>query len=259
MKFCFEKLPSHTSHKLQPCDVGAFRPLKTAYREQVEQLYRKGANTVGKQHFTLLYSRARNLAFTSQNIKSGWSQARLYPFDPDRVLSEIQKPQAETIVPQTTNMTANLVSHNNMLRTPVTYESLTHIQTMIKQGTALNSPSKHRFQKLANAAEKAFADRAILLDENKLLFEQNNEKTTRSSTKSTVTGTAKIMAYDDIVEAQRKRDVKESTAAGVKKASRKRQDPPTGECKRPRLDELEYGRREIKALGLEDYCSVLRF
>jgi hypothetical protein len=130
---------------------------------------------------------------------------------------------------------------------------------MIEQGTALNSPSKHRFQKLANAAEKAFADRAILLDENKLLFEQNNEKTTRSSTKSTVTGAAKIMAYDHIVEAQRKRDVKESTAAGVKKASQKRQDPPTGECKRPRLDELEYGRREIKALGLEDYCSVLRF
>ena len=38
MTFCFEnniilcRLPSHTSHKLQPCDVGVFSSLKTAYR-----------------------------------------------------------------------------------------------------------------------------------------------------------------------------------------------------------------------------------
>lgn len=39
LQFCFEnniilcRLPFHTSHKLQPCDVGVFGPLKTAYRE----------------------------------------------------------------------------------------------------------------------------------------------------------------------------------------------------------------------------------
>jgi hypothetical protein len=51
------RLPSPTSHHLQPCDVGIFGPLEIAYREQVENLYRGGANTVGKQHFTYLYSR----------------------------------------------------------------------------------------------------------------------------------------------------------------------------------------------------------
>jgi hypothetical protein len=50
---------------------------------------------------------------------------------------------------------------------------------------------------LANAAEKAFADRAILLDENLLLFEQNN-------------GKAKVLSYEDIVEAQRQCDMKEA-------------------------------------------------
>lgn len=130
----------------------------------MEQLYRGGANTVGKQHSTLLYSRARNLAFTPRNIESGWYKAGLYPFDPDRVFNEIQKPQAEAIVPQTANVTADLISHNDMLRTPVTYESLADIRTMIQQGTALHSPHKYRFEKLANVAEKAFADRAILLD-----------------------------------------------------------------------------------------------
>ena len=42
LEFCFEnnmllcRLPSHTSHELQPCDVGVFAPLKTAYLDQVE-------------------------------------------------------------------------------------------------------------------------------------------------------------------------------------------------------------------------------
>ncbi len=216
MKFCFEnnirlcRLPSHTSHKLQPYDISVFGALKTAYREQAEHLYRGGADTVGKQHFTLLYSRARNLAFTPRNIKSGWCKARLYPFDPDRVLNEINKPQAESIVPQTANVTADVISYNDMLHTPMTYESLAHLRMVIEQGTALNSPYKPYFKKLANATDKALADRAILHNENRVLFEQNNEKTTRSSIRSTVTGTAKVMTYEDIIEAQRKRDVKEA-------------------------------------------------
>jgi hypothetical protein len=52
------RLPSHTSHKLQPCDVGVFGPLKIAYREEVERLYLGGSNMIEKQHFTLLCDRA---------------------------------------------------------------------------------------------------------------------------------------------------------------------------------------------------------
>ncbi|KAL8695782.1 MAG: hypothetical protein Q9201_007958, partial [Fulgogasparrea decipioides] len=114
-----------------------------------------------------------------------------------------------------------------------------------------------QFQKLANAAEKAFADRAILLDKNKLLFEQNNEKTTRSSTRSTVVGTAKVMTYDDILEVQRKRDMKEARTTGAKIAGRRRQTTATGRSRKSCVEELEYGRHEIKALGLKKYCSVL--
>ena len=63
--FCFEnniilaRLSSHSSHKLQPCDVGPFGPLKIYYWEEVEQLYRGGSQHVGKPHFTQLYDRTR--------------------------------------------------------------------------------------------------------------------------------------------------------------------------------------------------------
>jgi hypothetical protein len=74
LEFCFKnniilcRLPSHTSHKLQPCDVGVFAPLKEAYCNKADRLFQGGANTVGKQHFTSLYSPAREKAFTKRNI-----------------------------------------------------------------------------------------------------------------------------------------------------------------------------------------------
>ena len=81
----------------------------------------------------------------------------------------------------------------------------------------LDGPSKFRLEKLANAAEKAFADRAILFDKNCLTFQQNNEATSRQLTRSTVVGKAKVMSYDDIVKAQVKRDAKE---AGIENRTR---------------------------------------
>lgn len=98
LEFCFEnnitlcRMPSHTSHKLQPCDVGVFGPLKTSYREQVERMERGGVNTIGKQHFTYLYSPARENSLTKRNILAAWRGSGLFPFNPDRVLANIPTP-----------------------------------------------------------------------------------------------------------------------------------------------------------------------
>jgi hypothetical protein len=64
------RLPSYTSHKLQPYDVGVFVPLKATYRDEVKRLFRGGVNTVGKEYFTILYSPTRDKAFSKRNITS---------------------------------------------------------------------------------------------------------------------------------------------------------------------------------------------
>jgi hypothetical protein len=105
LEFCFEnnillcRLPSHTSHKLQPCDVAAFAPLKAAYRDQVDRLEQGGVNTIGKEHFTSLYSPARERAFTPKNIKAGFAASGLFPLNPDRVLRSMPTPPAEPAIP----------------------------------------------------------------------------------------------------------------------------------------------------------------
>ena len=67
------------------------------------------------------------------------------------------------------------------------------------------------------------------------------------------------MSYDDIVGAQRKRDTKEAITLGGKRGSRRLQNRRPNERKRSGAEELEHGKREIKALGLEEYYSVLQF
>ncbi|TKA63512.1 hypothetical protein B0A55_12701 [Friedmanniomyces simplex] len=64
----------------------------------------------------------------------------------------------------------------------------------------LDDATKPYVQKVLHAAEQ-FANCALLLDENKLLAEQNSEKRTRKASKSTVIGQAKVMSYEDIVHA----------------------------------------------------------
>lgn len=94
MKFCYEnniifcRLPSHTSHKLQPYDVSVFRPLKIAYREEVKRLYRGSSSMIGKQHFTLLCDRAQRKALSPRNIIYSWPKAGRRPLNPDHVLKD---------------------------------------------------------------------------------------------------------------------------------------------------------------------------
>lgn len=267
MQYCFEnniilcRIPSHTSHKLQPCDVGVFGPLKAAYREQVERLYRGGANTVGKQHFTSLYSRAREQALTPRNIKSGWAKAGLYPFSPDKVLGGTKKPLAKLHIPQECEVNAGSCPRGDELQTPVTSEALTLLHDRIeKDAHALDGPSRQRLRKLVDAAHKSFTERALLLDENRLLFEQNNESNRRKSGRSTVVGKAKVMSYEDIVEAQAKRDAKEAAPVkGKRGPKRKSAAPAVAQAKRKRKSEVETAEDEIEALGLGEYCAVLRF
>ncbi|KUL81896.1 hypothetical protein ZTR_09528 [Talaromyces verruculosus] len=261
LKFCYAnqivlcRLPSHTSHKLQPCDVGVFGPLKAAYRTQVEQHYRGGANAIGKPHFTYLYDRARQTALTRRNIRSGWAKTGLVPFDPNRVLRGVQKSRPEIhIATEIAATPGGAVSDGEaVITTPVTADGFaTLCKEVATDVRTLDPGTQDRLQKLNHAAERAMAERALLLDENRLLFEQNNEKTTRQSTGSKLVGHAKVMSYEDILEAQRKREAKTVSRAG---ANRQRSQPVDKTS--ARQEEKENAEREIQQWELGRYCAVL--
>ncbi|USP77768.1 hypothetical protein yc1106_05042 [Curvularia clavata] len=82
-------VPPHSSHLLQPLDVGCFSPLKRAYSREVESLIRNHINHITKLEFLPAFKAAFNQSFTSANICSAFRGAGLVPLQPDTVLSKL--------------------------------------------------------------------------------------------------------------------------------------------------------------------------
>lgn len=83
-------MPSHSSHLLQPLDVGCFAPLKKAYGNQVEDLIRNHINHVTKLEFLPAFKAAFENAITKENICGGFRGTGLIPYDPNAVLSQLE-------------------------------------------------------------------------------------------------------------------------------------------------------------------------
>jgi hypothetical protein len=82
-------MPPHSSHLLQPLDVGCFSPLKRAYSHEVEGLICHHINHITKLEFLPAVKAAYNRSFTPVNICSAFSGAGLIPHQPDAVLSKL--------------------------------------------------------------------------------------------------------------------------------------------------------------------------
>ena len=73
-------------------------------------------------------------------------------------------------------------------------------------------------------------------------------------------GKAKVMSYDDIVEAQIKRDMKEvGMGGGTRGSKRKGNASISVVVKRSRTKELEDAKYEIEASGMGKCCSVCSY
>ena len=82
-------MPAHSSHLLQPLDIGCFATLKRSYGRMVETQMRNGVNHIEKYDFLIAYPDARTETFKSETIKNSFGSAGLVPFEPDRVLSTL--------------------------------------------------------------------------------------------------------------------------------------------------------------------------
>ena len=97
-------LPSHSTHLLQPLDVGLFGLLKKAYSTELDKWHRRGNNAVRKGNFhecvfllqireltfQRLAVRARDTAYTEENIKKAFESTGIHPLNPRMVLGKLK-------------------------------------------------------------------------------------------------------------------------------------------------------------------------
>ena len=85
-------LPPHSSHLIQPLDVGVFGPLKTHIASALEPIISTEIHKLIKVEWLAAYIEAHNNAFSTRNIRSGFAGTGILPFNPSKVINRVKAP-----------------------------------------------------------------------------------------------------------------------------------------------------------------------
>jgi hypothetical protein len=175
-------LPPHTTHLLQPLDIGLFGPLASYYKSFIRALCKFGYNySIDKLDFLDGYLHAREKAFTIKNIISVWKKAGLHPYAPELIIDKmtplemplkerpITPPSVISTVSETPLTDILLLQPTLFPSSPKTPANVSDIRYLLNQyRAALFTPDdlERVFLKVAKAAEKAMAEALTYKDYN---------------------------------------------------------------------------------------------
>jgi len=210
---CFT-LPPHTSHNLQPLDVGVFRPFKHHHKAAVEAATRSGCTEFNKLEFLQAISSIRDATFKQSTIKSGWAQAGIWPWDPQKALHKVQE-ELPTTPPPTSSCGST--------PTPQTQRTLKQFIEDTRAKVADNSASVNRILRLAKAAT-ALADlHELTVKELESLTAAARERKERQAASRRQVQKGGVLTAKDArmaVEKRMKDEAKRAAATAARKAKK---------------------------------------
>ena len=235
-------MPAHSSHLLQPLDVGCFAPLKRAYGRFVSDLARASYNHIDKLDFLAEYPRARIEAFKPQTIQTSFAATGITPFNPERVLSKLN------ISLNTPTPPGSRPSSRSSQFTPKTPKTVIQLQ---RQARLLNNllnqrsnspptPSKTAVDQIIKSACLSMHSAALLAQENASLRranEKKRQKRTRSNRRMAHEGGLTIaeglqlaQQPEQLVEEDKVVSHKEGESANQADLPRRRAPPKCSGC-----------------------------
>ncbi|XP_071095494.1 uncharacterized protein [Haliotis cracherodii] len=85
-------LPPHTSHVLQPMDVGCFGPFTQIFSSECRKWQRSNSGTVNRYSVCSLACKAYEISLSASNLHSAFRKCGIYPFDPTAIDKSFLKP-----------------------------------------------------------------------------------------------------------------------------------------------------------------------
>jgi hypothetical protein len=203
--FCKEHLiitlcmPPHSSHLLQPVDVGFFAVLKRSYGRQIKGYMWNRVNHIDKQDFLEAFFAARTESLTPANIYSSFAATGLVPYDPERVLSklntQLRTPTPPPLmaplgqgpwVPETPHNTAQLE-----LQTKA-------IKDYIKRRThSPPSPTDLALNQLVKGCQMAMNSAVLMAEENRQLRAENERQKKKRATRRSYIATGVVLIVQE--------------------------------------------------------------
>ena len=84
-------LPAHSTHILQPLDIGVFQSFKHYHQEMLKESIQYGGLDYKRVDFLTSFQRMRDLTFKKPIICSAFAKSGLYPFNPSAVLAKLRE------------------------------------------------------------------------------------------------------------------------------------------------------------------------
>ena len=129
-------VPPHSSHLLQPLDVGIFGPLKQAYSKELDTRSRLGINHVDKSEFLSAYKMARPAVFTRSNILGAFKGAGLVPLDSGAVLNKLTIKKAVPSSPINIELTSSPYQPKMPYTSKEAHKQTEHLNAQFNEQTA---------------------------------------------------------------------------------------------------------------------------
>jgi hypothetical protein len=197
-------MSAHSSHLLQPLDVGCFGPLKKAYGKLIEQKGRLGYNHIDKLDFLKAYPAAQEMVFTKENIQSGFRATGLVSFNPYAVLEKLN---IRLSTPTPLLSREGTLIPSSQLCTPHTvrqvHQKTSSIKKLLKkESRSFLSPSKQVLDKFIKRCELAIYNTSLLAQENSDLqaaIKNNRQKKSRSKRQMTPTTGLSVQEARDLM------------------------------------------------------------
>jgi hypothetical protein len=189
-------MPAHSSHLLQPLDVGCFATLKRSYGRLIGEYIRLGINHVDKAEFLYAFQQARLEAFSIGNIQSGFAATGLVPHCPDQVLSGLQ------IRPYTPPDTALEAQKEWQSETPHNLMELERQTQALKKHLKRRSnspptPTDRAVNQLVKGCQMAMQSAVLLADENERLRVANERQVKKRQVVRKFISKATILTVSD--------------------------------------------------------------
>jgi hypothetical protein len=172
--FCLDKtidlvvLPPHTSHILQPLDVGVFSPLKRALSTEIEKLFRLDTRRIPRVEWTEAYITARSRAFIPRSIESSFRASGIYPLSPITILSTLRMPTPTSRVTPPPITTPNDLDRSLLDSSPPEGTELREATLLVNRivcSSNIETPVKRYIERSGAAFERTTSENTLLRKE----------------------------------------------------------------------------------------------
>jgi hypothetical protein len=221
-------MPPHSSHLLQPLDVGCFAVLKRSYGRQIEGYMRNGVNHIDKPDFLRAFHTARTEAMTLANIQSSFTATGLVPYDPERVLSKLHT-QLKTPTPPSTSHANTPASTTQpwVFETPHDTAQLALQANAIRRIVALPTPTNRALDQLIKGCQLAMNSAVILAEENRQLQHENKRQKRKRAKKRAFIATGGILTVQEGLDRSQDTNIVPESGVVPKEATVKTRAPRT--------------------------------